>query len=232
MSRGNPKFQTKAERIRFAIRKKHLSEEDWSNQEIADELNVRPEMVSRYLNQTPQAEEVKKARDALEKEKWREMVTDINQRIDRLAELERQLWDVVEPAVTAYELVPAEAEISDYHLQQGGDNLKLDLAPGENDPGVPVDVEIPVPAQWKEIPAFSRLRQVWDERRRAEEQLSKILGLEADETLRLEGEMTERKVFAIENDEYPDAEPHQMGESPEPENSAQKDEKAETDEAQ
>jgi predicted transcriptional regulator len=210
VSSKSPKFQSKAERVRFAIRKKYIVEENWTNKEIAQELGVSPEVVSRYLNQTPQAEEVQKAREALEKEEWKQLVTDLKRRIDKLAELERQLWDVVEPAVTAYDFVPVEAEISDFHLQDGGNSVALEL--DEND-RQEVDVEVPVPDQWQEIPAFSRLKSVWDERRRTEEQLAKLLGLEADETLNLDGSITERKVFQVDDD-YPDAQPHAKGEDP------------------
>lgn len=208
MSSKSAKFQTKAERVRFAIRKKYLSEEEWTNQEIADELNVSQEVVSRYLNHTPQAQEVQRAREAVEKEQWKQMVSDLMNRIDKLAELERQLWEVVEPVVTGYKYIDADAEIEDYHLQDGGNSVSLDL--GENAPET--DVEIPIPDRWKEIPSFNRLRSVWDERRRTEEQLANILGLEADETLNLQGEVTERKVFSVD-DNYPDADPHAMGES-------------------
>ena len=203
-----PKFQTKAERIRYAIRKKYIVDEEWTNKEIAKELGVSPEVVSRYLNHSPQAQEVQKARDALEKEEWRQLVSDIKHRIDQLAELERQLWNVVEPAVTAYDFIPVEAEISDFHLQDGGNSVALKL---DDENPQEVHVEVPIPDQWQEIPAFSRLRSVWDERRRTEEQLTKLLGLEADETLTLQGDITERKVFAVEDD-YPDATPHAIGE--------------------
>ncbi|MFB6282544.1 MAG: hypothetical protein ABEK59_01225 [Halobacteria archaeon] len=231
MGRGNPKFDTKAERVRFAIRKKYLSEEEWSNSEIADELNVREEMVSRYLNKTPQAEEVQKARNALEKEKWKEMVADLTQRIDKLAELERQLWNVVEPVVSSYEIKEMDAELTDYHLQSSGGSLQLDLTEEVDDEthGEDVEVEIPIPEQWKEIPEFSRLRSVWDERRRTEEQLANLLGLDADDTLRLEGEVTDRKVFSIEDDSYPDAEPHAVDEEPPQETSEDSEEEGNSD---
>lgn len=214
MAKGKPKFDTKSERIRFAIRKKYLSEEDWTNPEIAEELNVSPAVVSKYINHTPQAEEVQRAKSEIETEQWRQLLSDLMQRIDRLSELERQLWDVVEPVVSGYEFEDVEAEVETYHLQQGGDSMQLDLAPEEDDTGEEVNVEIPVPAQWKEIPEFSRLRSVWSERRKAEEQLANLLGLEADENVNVSGEITERKVYAVETDDYPDAAPHEMGDEP------------------
>lgn len=203
MSRGNPNLDSKAARVRFAVRKKYLSEEDWTNAEIASELNVRPEMVSRYLNNSPHAQEVRRARGAVEQEQWRQLVTDLLNRLDKLSELERQLWDVVEPVVTNYEHVPSHAEIDEFSLQQGGNMLQMDLAPDEDDTGIQREVEVPIPSEWQQLPQFSRLRSVWDERRRTEEQLANILGLDAADELRLSGELTEEKIFRIEDD-YPE----------------------------
>lgn len=217
MDPDTPKLDSKAERVRFAIRKKYLSEDDWSNKEIAEELNVRPEVVSRYINQTPQAQEIQKARSEIETERWKELLVDLMRRLDKLADLEDQLWDAVEPAVTAYETVPAEANIEEYHLQQGGDSLRLDLGDAQDDDASDppeTEVEIPVPAQWEEMPQFSRLQRVWDERRRTQDQLVELLGLDAADELHVQGELTEQKVFAVDDDAYPDAEPHQRGEEP------------------
>ena len=204
MTRGKPRFDTKAERVRFAIRKKYLDEENWTNADIASELNVSEEVVSRYLNRTPQAREVQRARSVIETEQWKQLLVDLTQRIDKLAELERQLWEVVEPAVTAYRFPEVEAEIANFHLQDGGNSLALEI---DEEHRPEERIQVPVPENWREVPEFSRLRQVWKERRRTEDQLNNLLGLDADETLRLEGELTERKVWAVESDEYPETEP-------------------------
>jgi predicted transcriptional regulator len=213
MSSNKPKFNSKAERVRFAVRKKYVSEDEWTNQEIADELNVSQEVVSRYLNNTPAAQDVKRARESIEREEWRQLLIDLKSRVEKLNRLEDQLWDVVEPVVTGYKFIDAEAEISDFHLQDGGNSVALEM---DEDDRPETEVEVPIPDRWEEIPEFSRLRKVWEERRRTEEQLSNLLGLEADETVNVEGELTERKIFEID-DGYPDATPHEVGEDPDSE---------------
>lgn len=233
MGRGNPELDSKAERVRFAIRKKHFEDDEWSNQEIADELNVRPEVVSRYLNESPQAKELEKAKEAIEQERWKELLYDLLRRLDKLMELEEQAWRVVEPKITQYSAVPTEARIEEYHMQSGGDSIRLDLgSEDEEDDLDPVstEVEIPVPAEWEQMPSFNRLKRIWDERRKTQDQLVDLLGLEAADELSLTGDLTERKVFAIDDD-YPDVEPHAKGEEP-PQEPEQEESGGEPQEAQ
>lgn len=162
------------------------SYDEHTYKEIAEELDVRVRTVKQYIEENPIAKEVDEALDAVAEQTRREIVMDLRQRLDSLSELESELMGVVETEVTSFTFEEVEGTVKDTPT------YGVTVDEGQEKA---VDTQVPVPREVKEVPQFERLQEVWDEKRRTQEQLVNLLGLEEPDEVQVSGEVTERKVW-------------------------------------
>lgn len=191
MVHEHARFRSRRSRVRYALHHYHGIGEEMSKEEIADELNVTVHTVRSYLNDSDMAAQMRDVQRELEKQTHQQLVEDYQSRLDTLYDLEEQLIDVVEPAVTGYEMKEVKSQVTDYE----SDEISLDIT-DEN----PEDMDVPVPSRFEEVPSMRRLKDVWEEMSRVQEQLEDLLGLEEPEQHNVTGEVTENKVMTFTTD--------------------------------
>lgn len=197
-----PRFKSRKDRIHHALRLYHGigRDDEWSREEIADYLDVRRSLVDEYLDETPQADEIDMAFDAVGKQTRKELIMDKRDRMRQLRELEEELKDAVEVVVTDFKFENAELKVSG----APGDNVEV--AGGSV---TTYDGQVPVPNRVKEVPQFSRLQRVWDEMRQTEAELSKLMGLSEPEEIAIDADVTEQKVWELGTDPSDEGFPEQ-----------------------
>lgn len=199
MSDDSPRYNSYETRVHIALQKFHgigtEDEEGWSQERIANHLNVSEQTVNKYLNHTEQAEEVKASFAETAEQTRQEIISDLRQRLRTLRDLEEQYAKAVEVQVTDYTMKEVRATVAASH----GDSknpTELDIEDSFTE-----SASVPVPAEFEQVPQFDRLRKVWDERRNTEEQLEDLLGLEEPEKHEVSGQVTEQKVYKLQSEE-------------------------------
>jgi hypothetical protein len=168
-----------------------IGTDEHDRDEIADFLNVRRSLVDEYLDETPQSDEIKRVHDSIGEQTRNEMIMEKRDRLRQLRELEEQLRDAVEIVVTDFEFKPAKLDIK----SAPGKGIGVDQEEDNS-----YDGEVPVPKRVKEVPQFDRLQAVWEEMRKTENELAKLMGLNEPEELSVEGNVVDQKFYQIDED--------------------------------
>lgn len=187
------RFKSRRDRIHHALRLYHGigQEEEWAREDIADFLGVQRSTVDEYLDETPEATELKMAHNAVAEQTRTELIADKRARLRTLRELEEQLREAVEVVVTGFEFKDVELEVS------GTESDVVDVA---EDSDATYMGQVPVPKRVKEVPQFKRLQAVWSEMRETEKELASLMGLSAPEQIDVNTEVIERKYYQLGTD--------------------------------
>lgn len=207
----NPsKLTKKSARVRFALAKFHGMGPDgaWTVKEIAEALEVHPRTVSKYLNETQMADEVKNMLATTEAE-WRlDMALQLRREVKRLEEIEQELLGRKKAVATGYETKTVTG------TPTGDRNIRL---PEEADE---YELKMPVPVSYDEVTDYSQdLAEVQTQKRQYLSQIADLLGLdEADKRSvdeNLVGQADEVKIVEVRetDDPYPETEPLDMSEA-------------------
>lgn len=196
---GDPQY-SRDTRIRIALAKFHgIDGEEWSKKEIAEFLNVSRSTVNEYLNETQMAAEAEHALVEKEAQIRLQLIQDLRAKMDRLDKLEEQYEQEVEAVPTRFEVkrnVKGQVDLEDVP------NVE---AP-EDGATASVEMDIPVPDRFKEVPKVEKLERVWREKRMVQEQLEDLLGLESPDEL----DVTEDRVVDVKlyrtNEDLPEQE--------------------------
>ena len=193
---SEPKF-TRDTRVRIAVAKYHgLDGESWTREEIADYLNVKINTVDKYLNDSTLAQETEHSLVEKEAQTRLQLIQQLQSKLERLEEVEKQLGKVRETVPSQYELerdVQAKVDTSDIPNVQNPEE--------EQD----VLIDVPVPSRYEEVPDVDRLKEVWREKRLVQEQLEDLLGLEAPDEIDVDKEQTiDVKYWRDDSDSLPE----------------------------
>lgn len=161
--------------------------------EIADELGVKEATVKSYLKESPVSNAMRARLEDVAEQELRMMIQDLQDRMQKLREMESTLMDSVEVVITDYDSTTIEGTLSSYKAEE----YELE------DIDATIEQDIALPSEWKQVPSFKRLQAVWDEQRKTQDQLTKLLGLQQPEQIELSGEVTERKLWAIDASDDP-----------------------------
>lgn len=191
-----PKFSKKT-RIRIAVAKYHgLDGEEWSKSEIADFLNVRKNTVTKYLNDTELAKETEHSLVEKEAQTRLQLIQDLHSKLEQLEKLEQKISNEKEAVPTQFRIksdVKGEIDFSD-----------IPQVDTPEDGGELVNVDVPVPDRYQEMPNLDKLEKIWREQRLVQEQLEDLLGLESPDEL----DVNEEKVVDVKywrtDDDLPD----------------------------
>lgn len=195
------RFKSRKDRIHHALRLYHgIGCEEHSREEIAEELDVRRTTVDEYLDETPQADEIRQTHDAVGEMTRNELIMDKRDRLRQLRELEEELRDAVEVVVTGFEFKDVELEVDG----TAADNISV-----SEDADATYMGQVPVPKRVKEVPQFKRLRAVWNEMRQTEEELATLMGLNEPEEVNVTGNVTEQKFYKLGTDPEDEGFPEQ-----------------------
>lgn len=202
------RFKSRKDRIHHALRLSHgIGCEEHSREEIAEELDVRRCKVDEYLDETAMAEEVNMAFDEVADQTRRELIMDKRDRLRDLREIEEELRDTVEIAVSDFRFEQAELEVT------GAPGKGVSVS--EKDDTTYIG-DVPVPNKVKEVPQFDRLKAVWDEMRQTEDELTRLMGLNEPEEVNVNADVTEQKFYKLGTDPsdegYPEQEVSDLGE--------------------
>lgn len=175
-----PRFNRET-RVRIALAKSHgLDGEEWTHAEIAEYLNVSERQVNSYLNESEMAEDMNRMLAQRQATTRLQLVEQLQNKLQRLEKVEQQLSQEVDAVPSRYrmESAVAEVDVSEH------DGLEQIENPSE------VEVDVPVPDAFAEVPNVEELSDVWRERRLVQEQLEDLLGLEEPEKLQTEQQKT------------------------------------------
>lgn len=199
-----PRWTSKKQRVRIAVAKFYgIGDDEWSIPEIADYLGVQERTVKSYINDTAYAQQVEDSLQETASNVREDMVLRLLERQETLDKLEREFAKGVSVMVTGYELETIQSEIKHAHLG------KAQFEAAENQE---VDVDIPIPNDFKEVPQFERLQKVWEEQRAVSEELRELLGLDEPEEVDINADVTERKLWeGINSSEMPTQEVEDIG---------------------
>lgn len=201
-TRDPAQYQRPEAKQRFAVAKFYGmgSGGEWTVPEIADALDVSERTVSRYLNESQIAKEV---RDVL-------AVTEAEWRLDMALKLRKTvqtLEDIEQDLLQRKTVVETEHETKTIRGQPTGDeNIRLSEDAAE------YDIEIPVATGYTEVTDYGAdLERVQKEKRQYLSQIADLLGLneadqrDIDETLA--GRADEVKIVEVRqsDDPYPEA---------------------------
>lgn len=193
------KLRSRADRIRAAILMYNGIGRDRRMEvvEIAEALDVTPRTVKGYLDDNPIANGMRADLADVAEQESRMIVQDLQERMSKLRALEEELMDAVEVVVTEYEERDIEGDLTEYKAE----NYTLESS-------TPVEQTISLPSEVKQVPQFDRLQAVWEEQRKTQEQLTKLLGLNEPDKVQLQGDITERKIWGLTEaeDTLPDQE--------------------------
>lgn len=199
----DPRF-TRDTRVRVAIAKWHgLDGEKWTKEEIADYLDVQKGTVTKYLNDSDLAEETEHALVEKEAQTRLQLIQNLHQRLDRLDSLEDKVSNEKEAVPTQFKLEKNKLGEIDF------DEVPNVEAPDDGAPKVEVDV--PVPERYEEMPNLDKLEKIWREKRLVQEQLEDLLGLEAPDELEVDQDQTIDVKYWKTDDDLPDQEVIDVG---------------------
>lgn len=180
--KDKPRFRNKDTRIRIALAKYHgMDGEEWAISEIAEYLNVSDSKVEDYLFNSEMSDEMEGMLAEAEAQTRLELLADMKQKLETLQQIEKQVAQETEAVPTSYTLETMKAEVSSNELP----NVK-DIDNEEKR----VDVQVPVPERFAEIPNVEELTDVWREQRLVREQIEDLLGLEAPDEIEASSERT------------------------------------------
>lgn len=209
MADGRPKFRKKNTRVEVALAKFHGLGEDepWGIDQIADYLNVSRSTVEDYVYNSEMAEEVERAAAEAQARTRMEIVMKLKDDLSNLEDIEQELLQAKETVISSYTPKTVEVKVN----SPGGVHF-------DNDAESPtVSTQIPVPADYKEVSDTSKLRDVWDQKRKIIQDIEDLLGLEApDKVEKDERSVTlERKVYEVrDGGDFPDATVSHVDEEP------------------
>lgn len=194
----DPRF-TRDTRVRVAIAKWHgLDGEKWGKDEIAEYLNVEPNTVTKYLNESDLAKDTEHALVEKEAQTRLQLIQNLHSRLDRL--------DAIEEKVSREkEAVPTQFDIERDKLGE----IDFEDVPNVEAPenGAPkVEVDVPVPSRYEEMPNLDKLEKIWREKRLVQEQLEDLLGLEAPDEIDVDQDQTIDVKYWKTDDDLPDQE--------------------------
>lgn len=174
-----PRFN-KQTRIRIALAKKNgVDGEEWTIDEIADYLQVSKRTVKKYLYESEMAQEVDSMLAEKEAQTRLELVQQLKEKLKTLDEVEKKLQKEKKAVPTSYKLKKAHGKIDFENVP----NVEAD-----GDLEQRVEVDVPIPETYEEVPNVDDLRDVWREKRQVQEQLEDLLGLESPDELDVSSE--------------------------------------------
>lgn len=193
-----PKFD-RPTRIRVALAKYHgLDGEEWSKDQIAEFLNVERNTVTKYLNDSDLAQETSGTMVEKEAQTRFQIIQQLKDKLDRLEKIEEKISQEAEVVPTQYKMernVRAEVDFSDVPNVQTPDE------------GVQkVEVDLPVPDRYEEMPNLDKMEKVWREKRLVQEQLEDLLGLESPDEIDVSEEKTIDVKYWRTDDDLPEQE--------------------------
>jgi len=175
-----PRFNRET-RVRIALAKFYgLDGEEWTHAEIAEYLNVSERQVNTYLNESEMAEDMDRMLAQRQATTRLQLVEQLQDKLRRLEQVEQQLAQEVEAVPSRYRMEETVAAVD----ASEHDGLEQIESPSE------VQVDVPVPDAFVEVPNVEELSDVWRERRLVQEQLEDLLGLEEPEEVRTEQQKT------------------------------------------
>lgn len=195
--------RTHDQKVKFALSRHYGMGRDgerWSRERIADALGVSKRQVSRYLNESDIAQDVKDVL-AVDEAAWRlDMAVDLRKEIQRLEDIERQLLKRKKAVPTGFETKSVRGSpTGDYNVKLADDTRDYQL-------------QISVPTRYTEVTAYGRdLKEVQTQKRQYWDQVADLLGLDApsrkevDHTLADRTEEVKVIEFRTDDDEYPSA---------------------------
>lgn len=194
------RFKSRKERVHHALRMYHgIGCKEHDREEIAEFLDVRPTLVEEYIYDTDMAAYIDQTKNRVAEITRDEIIAEKRDRLATLREMEEQLMDAVEVVVTDFSFEEVELEVTDTDAE----TLSVPETSEATYQG-----EVPVPSEVKQVPQFRRLREVWQEMRQVEEDLTRLQGLAEPEQVDVTGELTERKLYKL-GDDAEDAFPEQ-----------------------
>lgn len=194
------RFKSRKERIHHALRLYHgIGCEEHDRDEIAEFLDVRPVTVEEYIHDSDMSAYIDRTKSRVQEITRDEIIVEKRDRLATLREMEEQLMDAVEVVVTDFTFEEVELEVTDADT----DTLSVPETAEAT-----YDGEVPVPSEVKQVPQFRRLREVWQEMRQVEEDLTRLQGLAEPEKMEVSGEVTERKLYKL-GDEAEESFPEQ-----------------------
>lgn len=169
-------------RVRIALSKWYgMDGEEWSYDEIGEYLNVSERKVKEYVHESDMAEEMEAVLAEKEAQTRMKILGDLTEKLERLEEIEQQVQEekkavpsMFMPESTTAELDPS--DIDGVKATEGGSRQ--------------IEIDIPVPTEYSEIPNVSKLSDVWREQRLVQEQIEELLGLESPDEIDVSSEKT------------------------------------------
>ena len=201
-----PGLGTHDAKVRFAIAHHYGMGQDgrkWTRDEIAEHLGVTPRTVSRYLNESEIAQEVKDVLHA-EEAQWRlDMAVSLRKEVKRLEEIERELLQKKKSVPTGFENKTVRGTpTGDYNVKLDEDNRSYRL-------------NIAVPTNYTEVTDYGRdLKEVQTQKRQYWDQIADLLGLDAPTQRQVDHTLDDRtdevKIieFRSDDDDYPSDTPN------------------------
>jgi ribosomal protein S13 len=200
-------YTRKSSKVRFALAKFHGlgSDGSWTVSEIAEALEVHPRTVSKYLNETEMADEVKSVLAVTEAE-WRlDMALDLRREVKRLEQIEQELLQRRKTVATGFETKTVTG------TPTGDRNIRL---PDDADE---YELKMPVPVDYEEVTDYGQdLSEVQTQKRQYWDQIADLLGLDeadkraADEALVEKADEVKIVEVRETDDPYPETEPLDM----------------------
>lgn len=195
---GEPRFDRDT-RLRLTLAKFHgLDGEEWSKEEIADFLNVETNTVTKYLNDSDFAQDSHHSLVELEAQTRFEIIEQLQDKLERLEKIENKISKEADVVPTQFRLeqnVQAEVDFDDIPNVQAPE-----------DGQTTVEMDVPVPDRFEEMPNLDKLEKVWREKRLVQEQLEDLLGLESPDELDVSEEKTIDVKYWRTDDDLPEQE--------------------------
>jgi len=195
---SDPKFSFQT-RVRVAVAKFYgLDGQEWSKDEIAEFLNVSPDTVDTYLHETDMGQNAEHSLVEKEAQTRLQLIQQLQDKLEKLENMEDKVSQEKEIVPTQYRLkqdVEGEIDFDDVpHVQNpDGGSTK-------------VEVDVPVPHRFEEMPNLDKLESIWREKRLVQEQLEDLLGLESPDELDVQEEKVVDVKYWRTDDSLPEQE--------------------------
>lgn len=209
MASGKPKFRKKKTRVEVALAKYYgLGDEDpWDLDRIAEYLNVSRSTIEDYVYNSDMAEEVERAAAEAQARTRMEIVVKLKNELAKLEDIEEDLLQAKDTVISSYTPKTVDVKVN------SPDGVHFD----DETEGPQVSTQIPVPADYKEVPDTSKLKNVWIQKRKIIQDIEDLMGLEAPDKVEQESKSVhlERKVYEVKDSgDFPEADVSHVDEEP------------------
>jgi predicted DNA-binding protein YlxM (UPF0122 family) len=209
MPEGKPKFRKKNTRVEVALAKYYGLGEDepWDLDSIAEYLNLSRSTVEDYVYDTEMAEEVEEAAAEAQARTRMDIVVKLKKELRKLEDIEEELLQAKDTVVSSY--APKTVQVK----ANSPDDVHFD----DDAESPTVSTQIPVPADYKEVPDTSELKNVWIQKRKIIQDIEDLMGLEAPDQVETESKSVhlERKVYEVREDgDFPEPDVSHVNEEP------------------